>query len=186
MANTPDIRTERLLITPFNKRHLTQCYVGWLNDHDLMRYSRHRHKIHTIDTCYAYWQSFGGTPNFYWAIEETETGNKHIGNIIAYVDEYNMLADVSILIGEKEAQNKHFGSEAWLAVCDFLFENKGMRKLTAGTMAVNLPMIKLMHRVGMVDDGIRKDHYLHGGKEVNLICMAFFRKQWQKRKYDTR
>ncbi|MBN2397764.1 MAG: N-acetyltransferase, partial [Deltaproteobacteria bacterium] len=68
MARSADIRTERLLITPFGKRHLTRCYVDWLNDPLLMRFSRQRHKRHTIASCRDYWQSFEGTPNYFWAI----------------------------------------------------------------------------------------------------------------------
>ena len=128
MAISPDIRTKRLLIEPFNERHLTKQYVGWLNDSMLMRFSEQRHKTHTLESCCAYWQSFAGTPNYFWAIEEVQAGLGHIGNINAYADKNNLLADVGILIGEKQALNKRYGSEAWVGVSDFLFQKAELVK----------------------------------------------------------
>ena len=39
-------------------------------------------------------------------------------------------------------------------------------------MAINQAMVKVMKRSGMVDDGVRKKHYLFNGEEVDLIHMA--------------
>lgn len=182
MKSSCDIQTKRLLITPFKEKHLTQRYVGWLNDSDLMRFSENRHKVHTLNSCRAYWRSFEGTPNFFWAIEEVESGNSHIGNINAYINKDNLLADVGILIGVKEVQNKRYGIEAWSGVCEFLFRETEIRKLSAGSMSVNYPMVKLMNSVGMINDGARKKHYLFNGKQVDILYMAFFREQWDEKR----
>ncbi len=180
MAILPDIRTRRLLIKPFNERHLTKRYVGWLNNSELMRYSEQRHKRHTVETCRSYWQSFEETPNYFWAIEDVENGLGHIGNINAHIDINNSLADVGILIGEKEAEKKRYGTEAWIGVCNFLFQEAGIRKLTAGTLSVNLPMLKLMRYVGMIDDGVRKQHHIWEGQEVDIVHKAVFKEDWDR------
>jgi RimJ/RimL family protein N-acetyltransferase len=179
MAKPSEIRTKRLLILPFNENHLHQKYVGWLNDPELMRYSEQRHKTHDLENCRTYWKSFEGTPNYFWAIEELKFGLGHIGNITAYVDEKNLLADVGILIGERKAHNKHYGLEAWLGVCNYLFESVNIRKLTAGTLSLNEPMLKIMKRAHMIEDGIRKKHFLVDNQEVDIIHKAIFRDQWK-------
>ena len=99
----------------------------------------------------------------------------HIGNMNAYVNQKNSVAEMGILIGEKKAWNKGYGSEAFSAVCHFFLEELGMRKVTAGTMALNLPMLRIMERRGMKEDGRRKRHYLFNGEEVDLIHMALFK-----------
>lgn len=179
MANSTEIRTKRLLILPFGEQHLHERYVGWLNNAELMRYSEQRHKKHSLEECRSYLRSFEGTPNYFWAIEETEAGLGHIGNITAYVNEKNLIVDVGIMIGAKEAQGKHYGLETWMGVCDYLFRNLPIRKLTAGTLSVNTSMLKIMNRAGMVDDGIRKRHFLVDGQAVDIIHMAIFREQWE-------
>jgi len=175
-----EIRTKRLRIVPFSEKHLHQKYVAWLNDPELMRYSEQRHKKHNLETCRIYWKSFEGTSNYFWAIEEIDVGLGHIGNTTAYLDEKNLLADIGILIGVREAQNKYYGTEAWIGVCNFLFNNVHIRKLTAGTLAVNTPMLKIMDRAGMIEDGIRKRHFLFEGQEVDVIHRALFREQREK------
>ena len=122
MARCEAIQTERLLITPFSERHLTARYVAWLNDRELMRYSEQRHKTHTLASCRAYWLSFADTPHYFWAIEEPANGLGHVGNITAYVDQNNGLADLSILIGLPQTRGKGYGREAWAGVCGFLLQ----------------------------------------------------------------
>jgi RimJ/RimL family protein N-acetyltransferase len=175
MARSPAIRTKRLVITPFAERHLTARYVAWLNDRELMRYSEQRHKTHTLESCRAYWRSFDDTPNYFWAIEEAANDLGHVGNMNAYVDQRNGLADLGILIGSPQARGKGYGQEAWAGVCNFLFQELGVRKITAGMLALNRPMLTLARHVGMVEDGVRRRHYLCDGMEVDVIHLALFR-----------
>jgi ribosomal-protein-alanine N-acetyltransferase len=177
MAVSREIRTRRLIIAPFHERHLTERYVEWLNDRELLRYSEQRHRRHSLESCRAYWQSFLEGPNYLWAIEDNEDGLGHIGNCNAYLDTMNLVADLGILIGEKAARNRGYGLEAWGAVCDFLLKEVGVRKVSAGTLSVNAPMLKLMQRAGMIADGVRKRHHLYKGQEIDIIHMALFRKQ---------
>lgn len=178
MSRCLDIYTARLRIVPFGERHITERYVGWLNDRALVRFSEQRHKHHTLESVRRYWQSFEGTPHYFWAIEEVKRGFGHIGNINAYVDRPNLIADIGILVGAREATNQHLGFEAWVGVIKWLFEREGLRKITAGTLSLNAPMLRLARRAGMIEDGMRKRHYLCEGQEVDLIQFALFREQW--------
>jgi len=144
VAKSSNIETKRLFITPFSEKHVTPMYLSWLNDAELMRFSEQRHKKHSISSCKTYLRSFDNTANFFWAIEEQDNGLGHIGNINAYVDIHNKVADIGILIGEVQAQKQGYGLEAWQAVMSFLFKNIEIRKVTAGTVSANLSMIKLM------------------------------------------
>lgn len=175
MAHSPPIRTARLVITPFTERHLTARYVAWLNDCELMRYSEQRHKTHTLESCRTYWRSFADTPHYFWALEEMANDLGHVGNMNAYVDQHNGLADLGILIGSPQAKGKGYGQEAWAGVCNFLFHEVGLRKITAGVLALNRPMLTLARKVDMVEDGIRCRHYLCDGMAVDVIHFALFR-----------
>ena len=128
----PMIQTKRLRLYPFAERHLTAQYVAWLNDSDLMHFSEQRYRSHTIESCRSYWLSFAGSANFFWAIEEVEAGLGHIGNLNAYIDVQNGLADSGVLIGEKRGQGRGYALEAWLAVCNFLFQERKIRKISLG------------------------------------------------------
>lgn len=185
MKDNETIVSARLRIIPFGEQHLTDRYVGWLNDPNVVRYSEQRFATHTIESCRAYWASFRDTPHYFWAIElsEGDIPGKHIGNINAYLETRHGLADLGILIGDREIWGKGYGTEAWVAVCDWLFNNAGVRKITAGTLACNHGMRSIMSHAGMVDDGQHFRHYLFEGEEMDVIYRAVFAKDWINRIY---
>ena len=170
------IETERLKIVIFSEDHLTQKYVGWLNDKETMKFSDQRFMHHTLLSCNNYWKSFEETPNKFWAITLKDIQNSHIGNITTYADPIHEVTDVGILIGETSLWGKGYGIEAWQAMCDYLLIKRRVRKVTAGTLSVNKPMLQLMKKSGMIEDGRRKHHCLYQGKEVDLIHSALYRK----------
>ena len=172
------IETARLQIVPFCEAHLTPQYVAWLNDPVVVRYSEQRHYCHTLESCCAYRQSFAGTPHRFWAIIADDSDipdSRHIGNINAYIDPLNGVADVGILIGQRGAWGQGYGIEAWTAICRHLLCECGLRKITAGTLSVNTPMLRLMARAGMREDGRRIRQYLFEGQEVDIVYTALFR-----------
>lgn len=174
MAQSTMIETQRLRIVPFSEKYLTPVYVSWLNDPEVVRYSEQRHRKHTLESCREYWQSFADSPSFFWAITAIDPMIGHIGNITAYVDTMNMVADVGIMIGDRKVWGKSYGLETWLAVCGYLLNECGIRKVTAGTLAANKGMLRIMERSGMVADGRRTRHAIVEGVEVDIVHSAFF------------
>ena len=182
MNETTEIASARLSIVPFCERHLTDRYVGWLNDAEVVRYSEQRFTRHTLESCRKYWMTFRGSPHYFWAIETSggSSAGEHIGNINAYLDPRHGLADVGILIGERSAWGKGYGTEAWIAVCDWLLRSAGVRKITAGTLSCNHGMIAIMDRAGMIEDGRRSRQQILDGGEVDIIHRALFACDWDE------
>ncbi|MDY6793317.1 MAG: GNAT family protein [Thermodesulfobacteriota bacterium] len=176
MRELPEnIKTNRLTLRPYSEKFITARYLNWLNDPKIMRFSEQRHKVHTYESCRAYLQTFQESTNTLWAIEEKLHGHGHIGNISAYIDLNNKIADIGILIGESYAQGQGYGYEAFKGVVEYLFKYTPTRKITAGTVSANIAMIEIMHKMKMKDDGVRRRHYLIDGNEVDVIYMALFK-----------
>lgn len=169
---TPVVDGPRLRLVPFAERHLTDRYVAWLNDAAVVRYSEQRHRRHTLESCHAYWRSFDGTPNHFWAIECRDPVLGHVGNITASVDLPNLVADLAILLGERRAWGQGLGTQAWQAACGALLTDIGMRRVTAGTMSVNNAMLAIMRKSGMVEEGRRPRQFRFEGREVDLVYMS--------------
>ncbi len=172
---TPEvIETSRLRLVPFDERHFTARYVGWLNDPAVVRFNEQRHRRHDLSGCREWVEAMraGGHP--LWAIETNDPALGHVGNIAAYVDPANRVADVTILIGERSAWGHGIGVEAWQAVCDWLLARGRMRKVSGGTMAANRAMVRIMERAGMHPDGIRTGQFLLDGQAVDLVHYARF------------
>lgn len=174
MAARDVLTTPRLRLEPFDERDLSDRYVGWLNDPDVVRYSEQRHRRHTLDSCRAFVDSFRDSADMLWAIRHKALEPPHVGNIAAYIDVHNGIADVTILLGERRVWGQGVGLEAWRAVCDYLLKQADVRKVTAGTLASNHAMLSIMRRSGMTHDGRRTAHYLVDGQPVDLVYAALF------------
>jgi ribosomal-protein-alanine N-acetyltransferase len=181
MARSPILETTNLRIVPFSEEFLTERYVGWLNDLEVVRFSQQRNRTHTLASCRDYLASFDGTPNHFWAIVSRDPAQGHIGNMNAYVDTTHQVADLGILIGERSVWGRGYGTEAWMAVCDYLFRSSDIRKITAGALAVNSAMAALARKAGMIEDGRRIRQYLFEGAETDVVHWALFKKDWIKR-----
>jgi ribosomal-protein-alanine N-acetyltransferase len=174
MAKSKILKADRLELKPFAEEFLTNRYVGWLNDKVTTRYSEQRHRLHTIESCRAYADSFAGAPSYFWAIVARDPALDHIGNMTATVDAANRVTELAIMIGEINSRGHGYGFEAWMCACRFLLGECGMRKVSAGTMAVNIPMLRIMKSAGMIEEGRRSRQFLFEGTEVDAILMALF------------
>lgn len=177
VSNHGSIETARLSIVNFSERHITDRYLAWLNDQEVLRFSDQRHRRHDFPSCKEYLLSFRDSSNELLAIIAKDSELGYIGTMSVYVEELHGIADLGIMIGERKAWGLSYGAEAWSAVCDHLFTNTNIRKITAGTIETNIPMIKLMKKVGMVEDGRRKAQCLWEGKAVDVIHAALYRKE---------
>lgn len=164
----------RVRLVPFAPRHLSDRYVGWLNDPETMRWSENRFRRHTLASCRDYLQSFDGTPHLFYALEAKDETLGHFGNLNVYVDPRHRTADVGILVGERSVWGKGYGGEAWRAATEYLLAH-GVRKVTGGCVADNAAMVKIFRSAGMVEDGRRARHYLYEDREVDVVYFARFR-----------
>ena len=161
----------RVKLVPFQQRHISNAYIDWLNDKDLLKYSEQRHFIHTKKSCQKYLASFSRSPNEFLAIETNNCDTRHIGNVTLKIDPFNLVGDISILLGDREYMGMGLGLEAWELSIRRLFAKK-MRIVTGGCMATNLKMIKIMKRSGMVPYFTRHQAFLLDGKKVDSVHYA--------------
>ena len=170
----PECSDDKIRIVDFSEGHLTERYVSWLNDPEVVRYSEQRHHQHTLTTCLNYFNSQRNSPNFFLAIELKDDDNLHIGNMGVEIDNYNNKADVSILIGEKNIWGTGVATRAWGLALNALTLELGYRLVTAGTMETNIPMINLMIRCGMTIDAILPKRFILDSKQIGLVSASYY------------
>lgn len=170
---TPTIHHPKLSLVAFDETHLCQRYVDWLNLKENVQFSELRHKTHTLESCANYFHSMQSGKHYFWAMIHQASG-QHIGNLSAYIDHHNLIADLAILIGEPAHTGKGYGLLAWTLAMDYLLTKEQFRKITAGTMSVNAPMLKIFEKSGMFIEAVRQSHYLWNRKAVDIVLAAKF------------
>jgi RimJ/RimL family protein N-acetyltransferase len=171
---TPTLSGPAVRLVPFSPRHITDRYVGWLNEPAVVQFSELRHRRHTRRSCRDYLRSMRDGGHGFWAIMADLPPVRHIGNVAAYIDRPNRLAEVSILIGERAAWGHGVGSIAWSLVVDWLLGAGGMRKVVAGTMTANKAMLRVMERSGMAIEARHSRQFLLDGEEIDVVFGARF------------
>ena len=167
------IKGVRLQLVPFAIKHIQENYVSWLNNDEIVRYSNQRFRQHTPQSCRQYLDSFEETSNRFLAIEDITSGEL-IGTLTMYINLQHETADIGILIGSSGHWGKGYGQEAFGLAVDALLSLAKLRKITAGTMASNLGMIKVLQKCGMGLEATRKGQELLDGKPVDILYFAKF------------
>ncbi len=143
-------------------------FALWLNDPEVTKYSEQRHTKHTIGTQVDYWYSPATVePNLVYVIRLLDA-DLPIGSLAVRVDTNNNVANVGIMIGDKTQWGKGYGFEAWECLCNFLFIEKKIRKIEAGCMSLNAPMIKICTKYGMRHEAIIQAHFLLDKEPVSM------------------
>ena len=155
-------------LVPFTEDFLTPVYVGWLNDAEVVQYSRQRFSKHTEESCRNYLDYMKKSGDFFRAILDRKSG-KHIGNISASIDRQNSVADIAIMIGERAIWGKGYGLDAWMAAMEYLHHEAGIRMVTGGCMATNKGMMRVMEKAGMKPYYTRAGYFLDHGQAVDSV-----------------
>lgn len=164
-------RSLRLL--PFAESDITESYVGWLNDPQVVRFSNQRFRKHDRDSSRAYLASFEGTDNLFLAVRRAGEGDL-IGTLTAYVAGPHGTADVGIMMGNAALWGQGWGQDAWNTLVDWLLSEAGLRKVTAGTLACNIGMLRVFERAGMHHEATRKAQEVVEGRPEDILYYAKF------------
>ena len=175
MAPLPEIAGTKVVLRPFEAQDITETYVGWLRDPEGTRFSNQRFREHTLQTCRSYFASFAGSPNRFVSIRDKTTGDA-IGTMTAYANPHHDTCDVGIMIGNRDYWSGGYGQEAWNLLLDWLLAptGGGIRKVTAGTLACNGGMVKLMERSGMIREGVRVAQEIIEGEPQDIVLYGRF------------
>jgi RimJ/RimL family protein N-acetyltransferase len=170
----------RLTFERFSEDAITPDYLAWLNDRDLMQYSRQRFSTHTRESALAFARSFDEGNGYFWSIRRSDDGER-IGTLTMYVDATNGVGDFGILIGRNGDRGSGFGREASGMAIAFLFDVRGLRRVTAGTLAPNVAMIRCCAHWGMTLEGVLRQHGSAGLDPVRFVddhCYGILRDEW--------
>ncbi len=164
---------EKTRIRLFEASDLTERYIRWLNDPEVVRYSNQRFQQHGLASCEEYLARMKASSNLFLVIESI-VDKQAIGTLTVHVSEHHGTADIGILIGDTSFWGQGFGQDAWNTTLCWVLADPQVRKVTAGTSEINFGMIKLMERSGMQCEGIRKQQEIIEGRPCAVRLYARF------------
>lgn len=167
------LRGRLLELRTFTEADITAAYLGWLNDPLVVRYSNQRFRKYDGASALAYLRGFDAGANLFLSARRLRD-DEAIGTLTAYIAPAHGTADVGIMIGEHSGWGQGFGQDAWDTLLQWLLGPRGLRKVTAGTLACNVGMIRVMERSGMQLEGARRAQEIVDDEPVDVLYYARF------------
>lgn len=169
-----EIRGSKVSLRLFHKDDITDKYIGWLNDPQVVRFSNQRFITHDRENCLKYLDSFVNTDNLFLSVRRNDTGQA-IGTMSAYISRHHSTVDIGILIGELLVWGKGYGQDAWNTLTQWLLTQDSTRKITGGALACNQAMIHIMEHSGMKLEAVKKLQEIVNGVPQDIMYYSKFR-----------
>jgi hypothetical protein len=126
-------------ITKFTKNDINKSYLNWLNNKQLLKFSRHKFIRYNKKKALNYYTMMKERKNFFYKII---CDKKFIGTVTAYINYKKKKSNVGILIGNTKYQGKGYAYIALKKIFTVLRENK-ITNLEIGCNINHLKMINI-------------------------------------------
>jgi RimJ/RimL family protein N-acetyltransferase len=163
-------KSHGLEIATFEESDLSAQYLSWLNNAQHMRYSRQSLLKHDFNSARNYLETFRGSTNNFLSIKKD---GLLIGTATMYVNRDFGTCSAGIMIGSDYAGNG-YGKIAWALLIGEVASSLGVRKVNAGTLKENRPMLRLFETSGMELEAVLKDEGVLDGKPMDIILYRHF------------
>ena len=163
----------RVVLRPMGRDDITETHLDWLRDPLVVRLSNQRFTTHTRESCLRYLEGLDSGPHLYLSVRRAED-DLALGTLTAYRQLHHGTADIGILMGNRSTWGQGLGAEAFRLLADWLASQHGMRKLTCGTLACNVGMLRAAAGAGFVEEGRRRAQELVDGVAHDVVLLARF------------
>ena len=153
---------ENYFVRPLNEGDLEGPYVSWFQDQAVSQFNSHGKFFKTKNWFKEYVNSLDSEDKVVWAICDKNSG--HIGNIsLSNISFVNRNAELTIIIGNKDHWGKSIGFKSSKLIIKHGFNKLNLSRVYLGVASKNQGMINLALKLGMKQEGSRRNHlYLEG------------------------
>lgn len=170
--------TKNIYLESLTEKHVTDKYIEWLNDDEVMGFTEQNYKVHTFDTTIDFVRSMDRDINvFLFGIFFDE---KHIGNIkLGPIDKNHSIADISYVIGDKDFWGKGFTTQIINKVCEFGFNVQNLEKICAGTYELNVGSSRVLEKNNFQREGILRNQVIHNKKRYDVFKYGLLKNEFK-------
>lgn len=141
---------------------VTQEYVNWFNDPDVIKYSDSQYRSFTIESQRRYVEECANSNHiFLFGIFFQET---HIGNVVIdKINDIHLHAEIAYVVGLKSFRGQGVGTDAVNFATQYSKEKLLLNKVYAGVAENNIASIKVLKKCGFMEEGRARKHLHYNG-----------------------
>jgi ribosomal-protein-alanine N-acetyltransferase len=159
-----------IFLRPLDKADVEGNYSKWMNDKYITQFNSHGIFPATKESLLNYISSLNDSAKSMVLAIVTKDKQFHIGNIsLQEINWVNRSAELAFLLGEKEFWGKGIMYEAGMLIISHAFNALNLHRIYCGTSIENIGMRKLATKLGMQEEGIRKQAIYKNGRYLDII-----------------
>lgn len=165
--------SDELSLFVLRPEHVTENYLGWMQDPLVQRYLESRFSEQSMDTVRSFVERALADPDtLMMGIRLTETG-EHVGNIkLGPINRNHATSEIGLMIGDRSAWGRGVGTMAIEGICKIARDRLGIRKVTAGATSGNAGSVRAFQKAGFAIEGRRPEQFQTDSGLEDLVLMG--------------
>lgn len=179
VRGVPFLKGERLYLRPLVAEDAEGPYPEWLNDPEVCRGNSHHVFPYGSDAAAAFIAEVSERRDSLTLAIVVTDGDRHVGNIaLQAIHPVYRSAEFAILIGDRSVWGTGLGAEAGRLLCTHGFSSMNLHRIGCGTFADNFAMCKLAVRLGMKEEGRRREAAFKNGRYIDVLEYGVLRRDF--------
>jgi RimJ/RimL family protein N-acetyltransferase len=154
-------------------------YPNWLNDAEICSGNSHHVFPYSAAAALDYIEYARKARDCLILAIVDSADQRHIGNIaLQNIHPVYRSAELSILLGGASARGQGIGLEAALLLCRHGFDALNLQRIACGTFADNRAMCSLAKKLGMAQEGVRRQAAFKHGAYLDVVEFGMLREEF--------
>ena len=154
-------------------------YLTWLNDPEVSRLNSHHVFPYTRDAALAWVAALPARRDA--LVLAIELDERHVGNIsLQDISAVGRSAELAIVL-DRSVWGEGVGSEAAELLVEHGFRALNLNRIACGTVAANHGMRRLAERLGMTQEGVRRQAVWTDGAYHDIVEYGLLADEWKDR-----
>jgi len=169
---------QSIYLRPLEKEDLKGNYSLWLNDPKINELNSHCRFVKTQNELNNYIESVSSSKSELVLAVVYKQNDLHVGNIsLQSINWLNRDAEIAFILGEVDYWGKGIMYEAGKLLLSHAFKKLNLHRIHCGTSINNLGMIRLAKKLGMKQEGIRREALFNNGKYFDIVEFGIINKK---------
>lgn len=166
---SPTLKTQHYTLRPFQKEDAELWQVWDIDPAIQAHMPEPQNEPQDISAQYEYINECDlDEEGYYWSIETNE--HVTIGTVSLFeINTHHKNAQIGIVLGDKDFWGKGVASEVIAEVIQYAFNTLEIEYVGAEVEEANLPMQKVLAKVGFSQDGLLKGARVKDGARINVV-----------------
>jgi len=152
----------------------------WVNDQEIRGLCGDVLPVNYIDQ-EKYLERIQADQNRVWFVIVLKENNQVIGECgLLRMFHFWRTTDLSMIIGDKSAWGKGYGTEAMNLLLDYAFGYLNFHRVALGVVASNERAIRFYEKAGFREEGVQRDGYYYNHKYQDFMMMSLLEEEYRE------